>query len=138
MGFRTGSYAKVWEVRPRSATMTELRISISRKNRESGEYEQDFGGYVRCVGTACASQATALAEGDKIRLGDVDVTRRYDKEAQKEYTNFTIFSFKKDDGTMPAADQQRAVNVAAQAPAAVNTAAYDPAAPEGDTDELPF
>lgn len=135
MGFRTGSYAKVWEVRPRSATMTELRVSVSRKNKESGEYEQDFGGYVRCVGQACASQAAALAEGDRIRFGDVDVTRRYDKEAQKEYTNFTVFSFEKDDG-MTAGNQTAQAGTAA--PKQAPTASYDSAGPDGGDDELPF
>lgn len=42
MGFRTGAYAKVWEVTPMSDTSTKVRMSISRKNKQSGEYEQDF------------------------------------------------------------------------------------------------
>ena len=42
MGFRTGAYAKVWKVEPYSDTSVKLRISISRKNKQSGEYEQDF------------------------------------------------------------------------------------------------
>lgn len=139
MGFRTGSYAKVWEVKPVSATMTELRISISRKNRDTGEYEQDFGGYVRCVGTACASQASGLREGDRIRIGDTDVTRRYDKEAQREYTNFVIFSFERDDGTPGGQNQPRQqANVGTQAQRAAQASPGEPEVPEGDTDELPF
>ena len=39
MGFRTGAYAKVWEVTPMSDTSTKVRMSISRKNKQSGEYE---------------------------------------------------------------------------------------------------
>lgn len=31
MGFRTGAYAKVWEVSPMSDTSTKIRISVSRK-----------------------------------------------------------------------------------------------------------
>lgn len=42
MGFRTGAFAKVWEVTPMSDTSTKVRISVSRKNKQSGEYEQDF------------------------------------------------------------------------------------------------
>jgi len=133
MGFKSGSYAKVWQITPRSSTMTELRISTSRKNKESGEYEQDFGGYIRCVGTDCAAKAAQLAEGDKIRLGDVDVTRRYDKEAQKEYTNFTVFSFERDDGSPPQA--QDAPKTASRQK---QQAAPEPAGSDGDTDELPF
>lgn len=97
MGFRTGSYAKVWKVEPKNDRVTELRISVTKKNKESGEYEQEFGGYVRCVGASCAAKAASLAEGARIRLGDVDVTRRFDKEAQKEYINFTVFSFENED-----------------------------------------
>lgn len=42
MGFRTGAYAKVWEVTPMSDTSTKIRISVSRKNKQTGEYEQDL------------------------------------------------------------------------------------------------
>ena len=129
MGFRTGNWAKVWEVRPtKSPNVTELRISVSKKSRDTGEYEQEFGGFVRCVGSACASKATALKEGDRIRLGEVDVTRRYDKEAQKEYTNFTVFSFE--------SENESSVGTTS-APKASHS---EPAAPEGDSDddELPF
>ena len=51
MGFRSGSFAKVWEVSPVNDTSTKLRISVSRKNKQTGEYEQDFSGFVMCVGT---------------------------------------------------------------------------------------
>lgn len=44
MGFRTGAYAKVWEVTPMSDTSTKVRMSVSRKNKQTGEYEQDFPG----------------------------------------------------------------------------------------------
>ena len=54
MGFRTGAYAKVWEVKPFSDTSVRIRLSISRKNKSTGEYEQDFSGYVTAVGTAAA------------------------------------------------------------------------------------
>ena len=40
MGFRTGAFAKVWEVTPMSDTSTKLRMSISRKNKKTDEYEQ--------------------------------------------------------------------------------------------------
>lgn len=44
MGFRTGAYAKVWEVTPMSDTSTKVRLSVSRKNKQTNEYEQDFSG----------------------------------------------------------------------------------------------
>ena len=98
MGFRTGAYAKVWKVEPYSDTSVKLRISISRKNKQSGEYEQDFSGFVNAIGTAAAKKAACLKEGDTIKLGDVDVTTKYDAEKKTTYTNFKMFSFELDDG----------------------------------------
>lgn len=99
MGFRSNSYAKVWSVEPISDVNTKLRISISRKNRQTNEYEQDFSGFVSCIGTATAKRAASLKEGDKIKLGDVDVSTRYDKDKGVQYTNFKVFSFEIDNGT---------------------------------------
>lgn len=127
MGFKTGSFAKVWKIDPKSDRVTELRISTSKKNKDSGEYEQDFSGFVRCVGSACASKAASISEGSRIKLGDVDVTKRYDKEAQKEYTNFTVFSFETEE---EAAQEQK------EAPK--KQAAAEPAGTDGATDTLPF
>lgn len=84
MGFRTGAYAKVWEVKPFSDTSVKLRLSVSRKNKQTGEYEQDFSGYVNAVGTAAAKKAACLKEGDRIKLGDVDVTTKYDPCCQTQ------------------------------------------------------
>lgn len=97
MGFRTGSWAKIWGIEPKSSTWTKGRISISRKNRQTGEYEQDFSGFVDFTGTASAAKAAGLHEGDTIKLGDVDVVRVWDKERQKEYINYKVFTFDLDD-----------------------------------------
>lgn len=96
MGFRTGAYAKVWKVEPRSDTNVSLRISISRKNKQTGEYEQDFSGFVSAIGTAAAKRAATLKEGDTIKLGDVDVTTKYDKEKGVERVFYKVFSFEVD------------------------------------------
>lgn len=94
MGFRQNSYAKVWEITPQTDTRTKLRISISRKDKATGEYFDDFNGFVECVGTATAKRAASLTAGDRIMLGDVDVTNKYDKEKKLTYTNFVVFNFK--------------------------------------------
>ena len=98
MGFRTGAYAKVWEVSPMSDTNTKIRISVSRKNKQTGEYEQDFSGFVLCIGTAAAKKATLLHEGSRIKIGDCDVTTKYDAAKKATYTNYKIFSFEDADG----------------------------------------
>lgn len=98
MGFRTGAYAKVWEVTPMSDTSTKVRLSVSRKNKQSGEYEQDFSGFVLCIGTAAARNAAKLKEGARIKIGDCDVTTKYDQQKKITYTNFKMFSFEDADG----------------------------------------
>lgn len=102
MGFRKDNYAKVWSVETISDTNTKIRISTSKKNKQTGEYEQDFSGFVSCVGSAAASRAAALKEGDRIKLGDVDVTTKYVKEKNATYTNFTVFSFDVEEGNSAA------------------------------------
>lgn len=93
MGFRKESFATVWSVESVSDTLTKARISISRKNKKTGDYENDFSGFVSFIGTAAAIKAAGLKEKDRIRLGDIDVTNKYDKEKNITYTNFKIFSF---------------------------------------------
>lgn len=99
MGFRTGAFAKVWEVTPISDTNVKLRLSVSRKNKQTGEYEQDFSGFVNAVGTVAAKKAGCLKEGDRIKIGDVDVTTKYDGDKKVTYTNFKMFSFELDGDT---------------------------------------
>ncbi len=93
MGFRQNAYATIWSVESASDTRTKARISISRKNKQTGEYDTDFSGFVDFIGTAAARKALTLKEKDRIRLGDVDVTNNYSKEKNITYTNFKIFSF---------------------------------------------
>ena len=103
MGFRTGAFAKVWEVKPMSDTSTKIRISVSRKNKRTEQYEQEFSGFVMAVGTAAASKALKLKEGDRIKLGDVDVTTKYDAEKKITYTNYKMFSFEDANGNSSSA-----------------------------------
>lgn len=98
MSFRNGAYCTVWDVKTVSGTLTKARISTSRKNKNTGEYENDFSGWISFVGTANASQALKLRERDRIKLGDVEVTTKYDKNRNTTYTNFTVFNFEMADG----------------------------------------
>ena len=125
MGFRTGAFCKLWTIEPVRDTITKSRVSISKKNKNTGEYESEFDGFIAFVGTAAASKAVKLKEGDRIRLGDVDVTRRYDKEKQKEYINFNVYSFEMADSRASSAT-----------PAVTNTEPVDNG--EVETDDLPF
>ena len=122
MGFRSGAYAKCWSVEPKSDTMTKGRISISSKNKNTGEYEQDFSGIVAFLGSASAKNAAKLKEGDRIKLGDVDVCTTYDKARGKEYVDYKVFSFEMaDNSNFDSAPQRRS-----------------PAVDELSEDNLPF
>lgn len=99
MGFRAGAYATVWEVNPKNDKNTIVRISTSKKDKTTGTYEQDFSGFVAFVGKDAAAKAAQLHEKDHIKLGDVDVTTKYDKEKKITYTNYACFSFEMNDGS---------------------------------------
>ena len=103
MGFRAGAYATVWSTEPGKGNFTNVRLSISRKNQDTGVYEDEFSGFCMFIGEARA-KAERLKERDRIKLGDVDVTRRYDKEKNREYYTFKVFSF--DSADQPQQRQQ--------------------------------
>lgn len=87
--FSAGSYAKVWEIKRMADKYADMRISTSSKN-EKGDYEQDFGGFVRLVGKA-RKDAEYLHEEDSFKIVRCGVTNKWDKEKKVTYTNFTIF-----------------------------------------------
>lgn len=125
MGFRNGAYATVWETKPGNGNWTDVRLSISRKNRD-GEYETDFSGFVRFIGDAHTG-AAHLGEKSRIKIGECDVTNRYDKEKKVTYTNFAVFSFEDADGN----------NAATQPPASTDGDGFMNI-PDGIDEELPF
>lgn len=126
MGFRKDAWATCWGVEVKSDTMTQVRLSTSRKDKQSGEYTQDFSGFVAFVGTAAAKKAAALKEKDRIKLGDVEVTTKYDDEKKVTYTNYKCYNFEtQDEGG------------SSSAPA--SSAEPQPSVDEGvDDDRLPF
>lgn len=99
MGFSNGTFAKVWEIINPRENITRMRISTSTKNKDTGSYEQDFGGFCVLYGTALAKKANALKPGDRIKLTRTDVRNRYDRETKKEYTDFIIWEFEPMDGS---------------------------------------
>lgn len=130
MGFRDGAYAMVSAgrdkegkpmnpVRPMSDGWTKVRLYISRKNRDTGEYEPEFSGMCDFFGTANAKKALSLKDKDRIKLEGTDVTVVYNKEKQTTYTNFKVFGFEKQDGT----------------PGGGATAQTQPTVDEGEVDE---
>ena len=88
--FSAGSFAKLWEIRKREEKYTDIRISTSRKNKDTGEYEQDFGDFARLVGKAHEA-AEDLNDGDRFKIIKCGVENRYNKEKKITYYNFVIF-----------------------------------------------
>ena len=131
MAFRTGAYAAVWEVIP-STNYTDVRISTSRKRKDTGEYETDFQGRVRFIGEAHKRigqmDCTKPDRGPifRIRLGDVSATQTYDKERDKNWVNFQVYSFEEPDQNQPVSTQRAPQK-------------FDPSISDDvEEDELPF
>lgn len=126
MGFRQGAFAKVWSVQDMNGKFAKVRLSVSRKNKDTDQYEQTFAGFCTFVGSAYAG-SSKLKEGSRIKLGEVDVTSKFDKAANKEYVNYTVFSFEDADGQIAASQSQ---------PAAHNHVDSNPV--EGDSAAMPY
>ena len=125
MGFRSGAFCTVWDITPQSGTMTKGRVSVTRKDKQTDQYVQDWGGFVAFMGTACAGKAAKLKTKDRIKLGDVDVTNKYDPVKKVTYTNFNIYSFEMADN--------------AGASGSAQSRPTKPAVDDGElSDELPF
>ena len=88
--FANGYYAKIWQIKEIKDKYSEIRISISTKNKNTNEYEQQFGGFVRMCGQA-HQQMSYLNEGDRFKIVRCGVTNHYDKEKNTTYTNYLIF-----------------------------------------------
>lgn len=91
MGFHNGAYATVWSIEDKG-NYTKVNLSVSQKNKNTGDYETKFSEFVNFVGAAHAN-AKNLKPRDRIRIGDMDATNTYNKEANKKYYNFAVFSF---------------------------------------------
>lgn len=103
MGFREGAFATVWEITDERDNFAKIRISTSRKDKKTDEYVTDFSGFVSLVGDAFKNLdviARELEENERcrIKIGACDVSNRYDKDKEREFVNFTMFSFEIPEG----------------------------------------
>lgn len=133
MPFRKDYNLKVWSIEPaENGKTTKIRCSGSKKNRETGEYEQDFSGFVTLIGPA-NSKAASLKEGDVIRVGECEVTNRYDKEARREYVTYKIFDFE-----MPENTGAPRTQAASKTPTSMRAPGNGTTPDDGPDEELPF
>ena len=130
----------VWstELSPKGNT-TKVRLSSSRKNKITGEYEQDFSGFCTFIGNA-HTKASQLKPKDRIRIGECDVSTSYNKETKKEYVNYAVFDFEMANNGGSGTQQNNNINsILDEAPAVKAPKARKSAlAAEGDVDDDPF
>lgn len=101
MGFRQNGFCSVWSVEPsKTGKTTRVRLSSSRKNKATNEWEQDFSGFCTFIGKA-HDMAQNLKPKDRIKVLECDVGTTYDKDSQKEYVNYKVFDFEMADGSAP-------------------------------------
>ena len=101
MGFRQNGFCSVWSTEvSKSGNTTRVRLSSSRKNKMTDQYEQDFSGFCTFIGKA-HEMAKNLKPKDRIKILECDVGTSYDKEKQKEYVNYKVFDFEMADGSAP-------------------------------------
>lgn len=98
MGFHKNAWASVWSVEEGRGNTMKVRISTSRRRKDTEEFEQDFSGFCTFIGTAKA-KAEKLKPKDRIKLGDVDVTTWYNKEKGVEYITYKVFDFETSNAT---------------------------------------
>jgi hypothetical protein len=101
MGFRNGSYIKIWEIEDKG-NYSIANISISRKNKDTGEYDTEFQEkFVKIVSSAHKMlQGISIPKnGLSVQIKACDVTNKYDAEKKQKYYNFVIFEIESNDNT---------------------------------------
>lgn len=133
MGFREGAFASVWSAEPtRSGNGTRVRLSTSYKNKQTGQYEQDFSGYCTFYGDA-HKKAANLRERDRIKLLSCDVSNSYNKDTKVSNTYFKVFDFDMADGSQPSTGSSTAAKTQTR-----KTAFDEGEGFEFDEDDVPF
>ena len=141
MGFREGAFATVWEITNMSDNFSKIRVSTSRQDKKTDEYVTDFSGFVSLIGEAhkkvgLIEKALDHSDRCRIKLGACDVSNRYDKEAGREFTNFTAFDFEMIDGASSTKDDSSKKATAKKSkPAASPLSDY---AMQDEDEPLPF
>ena len=135
MGLRDNSFAKIWSAKKGNGNSYSVNMSISRKDKETGEYKTQFSGFVNFAGEAAKKgaglglPATMDREHPQSRSiqikGSPDVTTYYNPDQYKrlmaaangndELTKFvrsranekyiTIWDFELADGSTPKPQQ---------------------------------
>jgi hypothetical protein len=90
----TCTFWKVQRVADNGKTC-DVQISVSKKNKQTDQYETDFSGFVKFCGENMVKLAQSLQEKDKIDIDSFELTNKYDKEKKVTYYNVSVFAAKK-------------------------------------------
>lgn len=113
MAFKNGAFATLWNVDKQNQKLinfydkyADIQISTSKKNSQN-RYENDFMGKVRCFGHALeVLKSVQLAEKDRVKLLEVEVTNKYDAATKKTYMNYTCWDLEVPANTPKKAPEQ--------------------------------
>lgn len=95
MGFRNGAYATVWKVYERNgAVSVQLSTSYKKKDSNPPEYIVDWQGFALCKFGALEFVRNLPnpipKNGIRVKIGNCDVTTKYDAQKKITYTNYEI------------------------------------------------
>ncbi len=104
--FSEGNYAHIWELEDKGK-YHEARMSTSRKNSQTGEYEQDWSSFGVILVATAHEQAKNLDTSKNVRIGRCGVSNKYDKEKKITYTNYVIFNFEDENSNSGGSNTQK-------------------------------
>ena len=94
MGFCTNAYAKIKEVVEKQPNYTVCKVTITKKNKMTNEYELQFSGICKFIGNA--HKSVPLAD-QRIKITSCDVTNCYkDKDGNLQFNKnpqYLIFGY---------------------------------------------
>lgn len=94
MGFGVNCYAKIKEVVEKHDNYSVCKITVTKKNKLTNEYELQFSAHCRFVGNAHKS---VPMKGQRIKITSCDVTNCYkDKDGNLQFTKnpqYVVFGY---------------------------------------------
>lgn len=94
MGFSSGSFAKIKEVVEKHDNYSVCKITVTKKNKLTNEYELQFSAHCRFVGNAHKS---VPMKDQRIKITSCDVTNCYkDKDGKLQFTKnpqYVVFGY---------------------------------------------
>ena len=94
MGFSNGSFCKIKEVVEKQPNYTVCKVTITKKNKLTNEYELQFSAHCRFVGNAHKS---VPLKDQRIKITSCDVTNCYkDKDGNLQFTKnpqYVVFGY---------------------------------------------